>query len=821
MKTMPETGIPETARVVVIGGGIIGCSVAYHLAEMGCNDVVLLERDQLTSGTTWHAAGLMTTYGSGSETILGIRRHSMELYKRLEEETGLETGFKPVGFIEVAADEDRLEEYRRITAFNRLHGNDIQELSPSEVKNLFPYAEVDDICAGFYAEHDGRINPVDVTMALAKGARMRGVKIFQNTPVRGVLTRNGTVTGVRTDRGEIRSEFVVNCAGMWARQLGEQSGVVIPNQAAEHYYLITEKIDGMPADLPVLEDPSVHAYYREETGGMMIGLFEPECAPWKIEGIPDDFSFGELPPDWDRLTPFLEKAMARVPIAMESGIRTFFCGPESFTPDLAPVIGEAPELRHYFVAAGLNSVGIITGGGYGRVVAHWILNGRPDVDVTGFNIDRFHAYQCNPEYRRQRALESLGLVYACHYPDRSPKTARAARLSPFHQRLQAQRAHFRDVSGWESPGWYAPRGHEPEADRLTWGRPNWFPWWEAEHHACRESVVAMDMSFMGKFLVQGRDAGALLNYLSANDVNGQSERITYTQWLNEGGTLEADLTMIKIDPETFMVVTSDVAHRHTETWMKRHITADMNVFVTDVTSGYGQLNIQGPKSRELLQSITGADLSNEAFPFRTAREIDIGLARVLCVRITYVGELGYELNIPSEQAIHVYDRVVEAGASFGLRHAGLKALASLRLEKGYRDYGHDIDNMDDPYSTGLGFAVRLDKEGDFIGKQACIERKANPDFTHRLVQVLLKDPEPQLFHSEIVLRNGVAVGEVRAASYGHTLGGAVGLAMIKGDPVDSAYLAEGKWEIDIAGRVYPAEVSLRPLYDPGMKKIRV
>ena len=816
---MTQSSIPEYARVVVIGGGIIGCSVAYHLAEAGC-DVVLLERDQLTSGTTWHAAGLMTTYGSGSETIFSIRKHSMELYGRLEEETGMQTGFRPCGFIELAADKDRLEEYRRITAFNRLMGNEIHELSPAEVKELFPFAEVDHIQAGFYAEQDGRINPVDVTMALAKGARLKGAKIFQNTPVRGVLTKNGAVTGVRTDQGEIRSEFVVNCAGMWARQLGEQSGVTIPNQAAEHYYLITERIDGVTADLPVLEDPSVHAYYREETGGLMVGLFEPECAPWKVEGIPEDFSFGELPPDWDRLTPFLERAMERVPITMETGIRKFFCGPESFTPDLAPVMGEAPELRNYFVAAGLNSVGIITGGGYGRVIAHWILNGKPDVDVTGINIDRFHRYQCNPEYRRQRALESLGLVYACHYPDRQPKTARGARRSPFHDRLVAMRASFRDVSGWESPGWYAPEGHEPVADRLTFGRANWFPWWAEEHRACREGVIAMDMSFMGKFLVQGRDAGSFLDYVSANAVNGQAGRITYTQWLNDDGRLEADLTVIKLDEGAFMVVTSDVAHRHTETWMRRHIREGEQVYITDVTSGYGQLNIQGPKSRELLQSLTSVDLSNEAFPFRTAREIDIGLARVLCVRITYLGELGYELNIPSEQALHVYDRIVEAGEAFGLRHAGLKALASLRLEKGYRDYGHDIDNMDDPYSVGLGFAVRLDKESDFIGKQACIERKDDKRFPERLVGILLQDPEPILNHQEIVLRNGEPVGYVRAGSYGHTLGGAVGLAMVRGDHVDKTWLDDGEWAVEIAGRVYPAEVSLRPFYDPGMERVK-
>jgi 4-methylaminobutanoate oxidase (formaldehyde-forming) len=817
---MSEGDLPEHARVVVIGGGIIGCSVAYHLAEMGCDDVVLLERDRLTSGTTWHAAGLMTTFGSGSETTLGIRKHSMALYKRLEEETGQQTGFKGVGFIEVAADQDRLEEYRRIAAFNRLHGIEIHELSPAEVEARFPFAQVDDIAGGFLAEHDGRINPVDVTMALAKGARLKGARILEQTPVMGVLTRNGTVTGVRTDTGEIRAEFVVNCAGMWARQLGERSGVVIPNQAAEHYYLLTEDIEGVADDLPVLEDPSVHAYYREETGGLMIGLFEPDCAPWMVEGIPENFSFGELPPDWDRLTPFLEAAMKRVPITMETGIRKFFCGPESFTPDLAPVVGEAPELRNYFVAAGLNSVGIITGGGIGRVVAHWILNGRPDVDVTGINIDRFQRFQCTPEYRRQRALESLGLVYACHYPDRSPKTARDARRSPFHERLAAARAHFRDVSGWECPGWYAPEGQAPVADRLTWGRPNWFPWWAAEHKACRDDVVIMDMSFMGKFMVQGRDAGRFLNYISANEVDGAAGKITYTQWLNEAGLLEADLTVIKLDAERFMVVTSDTAHRHTEAWMKRHLAEDQHVTITDVTSGYGQLNVQGPKSRALLQSLTSVDLSNAAFPFRAVKDIDIGLAHATCVRITYAGELGYELNIPSEHALHVYDRIVEAGKEFGLRHAGLKALASLRLEKGYRDYGHDIDNTDDPYSTGLGFAVRLNKDCDFIGKEACIARKAEGRYQHRLVSILLKDPEPQLFHAEIVLRDGVPVGDVRAGSYGHTLGGAVGLAMVAGDPVDAAYVEQGRWEVDIAGRVYPAEVSLKPLYDPGMARIK-
>jgi 4-methylaminobutanoate oxidase (formaldehyde-forming) len=553
----------------------------------------------------------------------------------------------------------------------------------------------------------------------------------------------------------------------------------------------------------------------------MIGLFEKDCAPWRVNSIPNDFSFGELPPDWDRLTPFLEGAMGRIPVSMEAGIRHFFCGPESFTPDLGPIVGEAPEVKNYFVAAGLNSVGIITGGGLGRVVAHWILNGKPDVDVTGINIDRFHPYQCNPEYRRQRAFESLGQVYQCHYPDQPWETARGARRSPFHDRLAAQGAYFRDVSGWESPAWYAPEGHQAKIEKLSWGRQNWFPWWEAEHRACREGVILMDMSFMGKFLVQGRDAGAFLNYLSANEVDAEAGRITYTQWLNEDGKLEADLTVIKFNQEKFMVVTSDTAHRHTETWMKRHIRADQHVVVTDVTSAHGQLNIQGPRSRELLQSLSTADLSNEAFPFRCVREIDIGLARVTCVRITYLGELGYELNIPSEQAVHVYDRLIEAGEEFGLKHAGLRALSSLRMEKAYRDYGHDIDNTDNPYETGLGFAVRLDKETDFLGKQACQGKKAESPWPNRLVQVLVKDPEAMMFHGEIILRDGKPAGEVRAASYGHTLGGAVGLAFIHGEPVvDGKFLETGNWEVDIAGKLFPIEVSLRPMYDPNMQRVR-
>jgi len=818
---LPERVLPKRARVVVVGGGIIGCSVAYHLADMGWRDVVLLERDRLTSGTTWHAAGLIVTFGSTSETSTEMRKYTRNLFSRLEAETGLSTGFKAVGFIEVATEADRLEEYRRVSAFNRYCGVDVHEISASEVRDLFPIARTDDILAGFYVKEDGQANPVDITVALAKGARLKGVNIIEGVPVTGVLSKRGAVSGVSTVYGDIEADVVVNCAGMWARQLGAKSGINIPLQAAEHYYLITDKIPELKSTFPVLEDPGSHGYFREEVGGLLVGLFEPICAPWKVGGVPEDFSFGEINPDWDRMGPYVEKAMSRVPISLEVGVRKFFCGPESFTPDLQPVVGEAPELKNYFVAAGLNSIGILTGGGLGRVLAHWIVTGQPDVDVTGFNIDRLQTYQANPEYRRTRTVESLGMVYQCHYPTRSMQTARGAKRSALHDRLAANGAYFKDVSGWEGPDWYAPAGVEPKVDALSWGRQNWFPYWQAEHEAAREGVILMDMSFMSKFWVEGRDAGKVLNYISANEVDGAAGMITYTQWLNAGGTLEADLTVTKLADEKFWVVASDTALRHVESWVRRHTPGDAHCFITDVTSAYAQINVQGPRSRELMSLVTSADLSNEAFPFRSAREIDIGFARALCVRITYLGELGYELYVSTEQALHVYERLTEAGGPLGLRHAGLKALASLRMEKGYRDYGHDIDNTDSVLEAGLGFAVDLKKPGGFLGRDAVLAKKASGPLTRRIVQILVEDPQPLMFHAEIVRRNGRAIGYVRAASYGFTVGGSVGLVMIEaGEAIDSAYLQNAKWEVEIAGKLYPARASMKPLYDPEMKRVK-
>jgi 4-methylaminobutanoate oxidase (formaldehyde-forming) len=809
---------------VVIGGGIIGTSIAYHLAQLGWTDTVLLERDRLTSGTTWHAAGLMVTFGSTSQTSTELRTYTKELYARLEAETGQATGFRPIGFIEVAADADRLEEYRRVSAFNRHLGIDVHEISAREVGELFPLARTDDILAGFHTPTDGRVNPVDVTMALAKGARMNGATLLEGTPAVDVILRDGAVAGVRTPHGDIECEYVVNAAGMWARQLGARSGVSIPLQAAEHYYLITDAMPGVDPSWPVLEDPGNYTYIRPEGDGLMVGLFETVCAPWHVDRVPEDFSFGRIPPDWDRMGPYVQAAMSRVPATLEAGVHTFFCGPESFTPDLSPVIGEAPEVRNYFVAAGLNSIGILTGGGWGRAIAHWIAEGRPDIDVTGVNIDRLHPYQATPRYRATRTVESLGMVYESHQPGRSMRTARGVRRSPLHERLAGQGAWFRDVSGWEGADWYAGAGVVPAEPTPTWGRPDFWARWEAEHRAVREAVGLFDMSFMAKVEVSGPDAGRLLDRLSANAVDGERGRITYTQWLNAGGTLEADVTVTKLDEDRFLVVASDTAHRHVLAWLRRH-TGGARVSIADMTSGMAQITAQGPRSRAVLAAVTSADLSDAAFPFRTAREIDLGFAVGLCTRITYVGELGYELFIPAEMAVYVHDELVAAGAEHGLRHAGLKALGSLRLEKAYRDYGHDIDNTDDPVEAGLGFAVAWDKPGGFVGREAALARREARDGrppARRLVQVLLEDPQPLLAHAEVVRRDGVEVGYVRSASYGFSLGGSVGLAMVDGGaaPVDRDWLDAGRWTVQVANEIIPARVSLTPLYDPRSERVR-
>ena len=812
--------LPTHAQVVIIGGGVIGCSVAYHLTKLGWKDVVVLERKQLTSGTTWHAAGLVVSGGFHCDTMLSMVHYTRELYKNLEAETGLSTGFKPVGYIGTATTEDRLKVLRDNAVVARTVGFDVQEISPSEVKELWPYADMKNLLAGFYTPEDGRVNPVDVTISLAKGARNGGVKIFEDTAVLGIKTSKGRVAGVATSKGNIEAEYVVNCCGMWAREIGKMAGVKVPLQATEHYYLITEPIEGVSKDLPILEDPDYYAYYREEVGGLMLGLFEPVAAPWGMKGIPKDFTFGEIQPDWDRMMPYIEAAIERIPILQDAEINRLFCGPESFTPDMNMLLGEAPELKNFYVAAGLNSLGILLGGGVGQALAQWIVDGVPPIDVTELHIDRMLPYQNTNKYLEDRVVEILGFMYKQPYPNLQFDRARNVRKSILHDRLAKAGAHFGASAGWEYPEWFAPEGVEPKIEH-SFGRQNWFEYHAEEHRACREDVILMDLSLMSKFLVQGKDAEKFLNRLSTNNVAVPNGKIVYTQWLNEHGKIEADLTVTRLADDIYMVVSSDLAHRRVETWLRKHIPADAHVTITDVTSGYAMINVQGPKSRELLSRVTSDDISNEAFPYMTMQEIDVHYARVLAFRVTYLGELGYELYIPTEFAPTVFDVLVETGKDLGLKHAGLEALLSLRIEKAYRDYGLDIENTHTPLEAGLSFIVDFDKPGGFIGKEALLKQIESRPLENRLVQFLLEDPEPFLYHGEQIYRNDKRVGYIRTGAYGFTLGGAVGLGFVENkEGVTADFIKKGNFEIEVDGLRYPAKASLQAMYDPKGLRIK-
>ena len=817
-KTPSSSTFPNQVQVVVIGGGVIGCSVAYHLTKLGWRNVVLLERSQLTAGTTWHAAGLIVT-GFSSETTINIAKYTRDLYAQLEEETGQDTGFKAVGYIQIASNPDRVNVLRRRADYSRMHGVITEEISAAEVKEMWPLFDTSDVLAGFYTAEDGRCNPIDTTMALAKGARMGGARILEETKVIGINKERGRVTGVVTDKGTIEAEYIINCGGMWGRELGKMAGVNVPLHAAEHYYLITEPIQGLGRDLPIVEDPDLFAYYRDEMGGLMLGMFEPVAGPWGMKGIPENFSFGEIAPDWDRLMPYLETAMERIPIVKEAGVHKFFCGPESFTPDMGTLMGEAPELKNYFVLAGFNSLGILLGAGSGQVLAQWIVDGYPPVDVSELNISRLMPFQNTPKFLHDRTVELLGWQYI-DWPNLQPETARNVRKSAVYDRLAEAGAYYGQSVGWEYPDWFAPEGVEPKVE-YSWGRQNWFEYAAAEHRAAREGVILMDLTHMSKFLVQGRDAEKALNRICANNVAVPVGRIVYTQWLNERGTIEADMNVTRLAQDCYLLVVVDLAHTHVETWLKHHIPPEAYVFVTDVTSGYNILNGQGPKSRELISSLTNVDMSNEAFPYLTMQEIDIGYALVKALRVTYLGELGWELFVPTEFTLHVFDLLVEAGEDVGLKHAGFQVLDSLRLEKGYRDYGHDIDNTDTPLEVGLGFAIAFDKPGGFIGREALLRHKEKNVLKYRLAQFLLEDSQPLLFGGEPIYRNKVCVGYLRAGGYGHTLGAAVGIGEVEHEKgVTADFIKSGSYEIEIAGECYPAKVSLRPMYDPKGLKVR-
>ena len=818
--TVSSDGFPTRVRVVIVGGGIIGASVAYHLTKLGWSDVVILERHQLTSGTTWHAAGLVVSGGMTTQTLAWMAKYSRDLFEVLEEETGLSTGFRPIGYLQTASTPERAHKLRREADFMRLMGIEREAISPRDVADMWPQLDASAVIAGFYTANEGRADPVNVAMSLAKGARLGGARVIEDVTVTGFTKSRGRVTGVRTDRGDIEADYVVNCAGMWARQLGALAGVSVPLQAIEHAYLISEPFDGVSPDLPIFEDPDRFAYYREETGGLMVGLFEPVSAPWSLDGIPDDFNFGEIPSDWDRLAPFLEVAMEILPDLEHVGIRKLFTGPEAFTPDNGFLIGEAPELEHFFVAAGMNSLGILTGGGAGSIVASWIVDGVAPIDVTDVDIARLSPFQANRSYLEERSVELLGRLHSTgSWPHSHPTTARNVRRSPIHDRLEKAGAHFAESAGWESPAWFGPE-NTGSGPALSYGRKHWFKFHAEEHHAVRNGVALLDLSSMSNFLVQGPGAEDALNRISGNNIAVPVGQCVYTQWMNEGGGTEADLTITRLDEFEFFVVAAEAFHRRVETMLRRG--ASQTVAVTDVTSGYALLSLQGPDSRSVLSEITTTSLSNDDFPYFTAKKLDLHHATGMAFRMSFVGELGWELYVPSEFAIGVYDALAEAGESFGLINAGMETLESTRTEAGRRDYGLDIENSDSPLEAGLGFAVDFDKPGGFIGRDALVRQRENRPLTSRLVQFLLEDPEPLLYGEEPILHHGTAVGYLRSGAYGHTLGGAMGMGYVEhADGVTADMVNSGGFEVQVAGERVPAKTSLRPMYDPKGQRVRM
>ncbi|MDJ1016619.1 MAG: FAD-dependent oxidoreductase [Paracoccaceae bacterium] len=806
--------LPTSARAVIIGGGVSGCSVAYHLAKLGWTDVLLLERKQLTCGTTWHAAGLVGQLRT-SQNMTRLAKYSADLYATLEAETGLATGFRQTGSITTALTEHRKEEILRSAGLARVYGVEVEELSPAEIKEMYPHLNTDGVVAGVYLPKDGQADPANVALAMARGARNHGAKVVEGAKVTGITARDGHVTGVdwemEGEKGHIDADLVVNCAGMWARDLAEMSGVSLPLHACEHFYIVTEGIDGL-GQLPVLRVPDECTYYKEDAGKMLVGAFEPKAKPWGMEGIPEDFCFDQLPEDFDHFEPILEAAVARMPMLAEAGIHTFFNGPESFTPDDRYYLGEAPELGGYWVAAGYNSIGIVSSGGAGMALAQWMNDGEPPFDLWEVDIRRVQPFQRNRRYLKARVSETLGLLYADHYPFRQPETARGVRRSPLHEHLKARGAVFGEAAGWERANWFADEGQERDY-RYDWGGQNWFANQKAEHMAMREGVGLLDMSSFGKIRVEGPDACAFLQKVCANQMDVAPGRIVYTQMLNDRGGIECDLTVTRLSETVFFLVVPGATLQRDLAWLRRHL-GDHSAVITEVTAGEAVLPLMGPKARDVLAACSPNDFSNEAHPFGMAREIEIGMGLARAHRVTYVGELGWELYVSADQAAHVFEALIEAGEPHGLKLCGLHAMDSCRLEKAFRHFGHDITDEDHVLEAGLGFAVKADK-GGFIGREAVL-RKKEAGLGRRLMQFRLTDPMAHLHHNEPLLRDGEVIGYLTSGGYGHALGGAIGVGYAPcrtpGEP--AAEMLSSTYEIEVAGRRYDAEASLSPMYDP-------
>lgn len=810
--------IPQKTQVVVIGGGVIGCSVAYHLCKRGWRDVVVLERSQLTCGTTWHAAGLIGTTRA-SETLAKLAGYCLDFIPMIEQETEQSVGFKQVGSMWIASDEERFEEIRRLHDVTKIWGPETHLITPDEIEKHYPLIDKSGLVGGMFAPTEGWASPVDFTMAIAKGVRQRGGKIVEGAKVTGILRDGNKVTGVDADQGRIEADFVVNCAGLWAREIGQMAGVDVPLYPCEHYYMVTEKSDKVPTDLPVMRDQSKEAYYKEDAGSLMLGAFEKNARPVDPASLPENFSFEELAGDFEHFMPVFEAAVERVPLLAELGMRKFFCGPESFTPDDQIQMGKAPGLTGFYICAGANSVGIQTGPGYGKALADWIVDDRAPFDLHGMDLRRNEPYQNTKAFLSDRVSETLGLLYEHHFPYRQFASGRGARRSPLHEHLKARGACFGVAGGWERANWFAPQGVAPVYE-YSFKRQNWFDYSKAEHMAFRENVGLIDLTGFAKFIVQGPDVvGVMQNICSAN-VDVAVGRIVYTHWLDEHAGIEADLTVARMAPDRYQVTTGGAVAQRDMDWLKRNIPPGSQVEVFDASSAIAIIGVFGPNSRKLLEGLSGADLSNEACAFSHWVDIEIGYARVRAMRVTFVGELGWELHVASEFAPHVFERVEEAGKAFDLKLCGLHALDSCRIEKGYRHFGHEVSQDETPFDAGLGFVCNFNA-GDFIGREAAEKAKAAPR-RKRLVQIKLRDPEPLLIGHEPLLRDGKVAGYVTSGGYGHFVGAAVGMGWLKHqDGVTKDYMEAGRYSVLVAGKEVEADVSFSAIYDPKGERVKM
>ena len=749
-------------------------------------------------------------------------QYSTQLYAELENETGLSAGYKQCGGVTVARTEDRLIQLRRTAANAAAFDMECELLSPEQALEHYPVMRVDDLAGAIWLPADGKANPTDLTFALAKGARMRGTRVIEKTRVLDILTHDGRVTGVRTDAGDIEAEIVVNCAGQWAKQVGAMAGVNVPLHSAEHFYVVTEGIDGVHPDLPILRDPDGYTYFKEEVGGLVIGGFEPEAKPWVApDDIPYPFEFQLLEEDWDHFEILMNNALLRIPALEVTGIKKFYNGPESFTPDNQFILGEAPELDNFFVGAGFNSVGIATAGGAGRALAEWIVNDAPTSDLTGVDIRRFAPFNGNNRWLHDRVAEVLGLHYEIPWPNREMKTARPFRRSPVHHLLEAANANFGSRMGWERANFFAPAGVDP-AIEYTWGKPNWLPWSAAEQTNTRTAVTVFDQTSFSKYLMVGPDAEAALQWLCTADVGVEIGKAVYTGMLNERGTYESDVTVTRTGAEEFFIVSSAATTERDKDHIRRSLPAGARASLVDVTSAYAVFGVMGPRSRDLLATLTAADLSDEAFPFGTSQQISLGYATVRATRITYVGELGWELYVPAEFAVGIYQDLMEAGEQFGVGRGGYYTIESMRLEKGYRAFGRELTPSENPVEAGLLFACKLKSDIAFLGREAVEKAKAEGP-RRKLVGFSVDAPEAMLWGGELVLRDGAVAGQVTSAAWGETIGACVGLAYVRSTDnavINADWVKAGSYEVNVGGQLYPISVSLRPIYDPTNARIR-